>query len=183
MAARNYSGDRPFVWPGRRWRRIRVRDGLVFAMVASLFFGLAYWFCRSRVRIQRVLRYRRSLLSVATIATAVLVIWYTLPLFESQQYSVRVKNWSSSELLAVEIRVAGITTPIGRIQPGATIFQEGLTNRPTGAVTVRWVDDQGVNYAVTERSIGGPPRRYNGGELRINVQSQSDIDTYFLMNP
>ncbi len=153
--------------------------GLAFALLASVFFGLVFWFCRSHARVRLVSRFRRALLSIAAIAVAVFLAWYTQPLFEDQQYSLRVKNWTSRDIAEVEIRLAGTTIPIGRIQAGAAISREGLSKRPTGAVTVSWVDDEGAKHTVTEGSTGGPPRRYDGGKLVVNVKSRYDIHTYF----
>ena len=154
--------------------------GLAPALAVSLFFGLVHWFCRSPRPVQMVYRYRRRLLPIVALAIALSVFWYVLPIFEDQQYSLLLKNSSSADLVEVEVLVAGISVQIGSVQAGTQILREGLTKRPTGTVTVISVDNEGNKRIVSKQSSRSAPRRYDGGQLMVEVYSDYDVGAFFL---
>lgn len=157
--------------------------GIAFALFASVFFGFLCWFCKSKSRVHFVSQNRRNFLLIISLGTAAYIVWYAKPLFEDQHYSVSVTNRSSHDLLNVEVRFSGIAIQFDHIQAGATIVREGFEKRPTGETAMSWIDDEGNQQTITGGSVGGPPRRYDGGELSVTFFSQYNISAYFTMPP
>lgn len=154
--------------------------GLLSALVVSLLSIAIYFLLKSEVRVARIRRHARLIGLAGIGGVAVFSAWYLQPLFIEQQYAADIENRTKTVITNVEVVAGDVAINIPRLAPRQTVMRYGLTERPRGNVTVRWLNADGERIEVVDGMTGGPPRRFDGGTFVVNILSEHYIHTYFV---